>query len=504
MTAPPSQNAYSDALPAGTRLMWYEIQRVLGRGGFAITYLATDRNLEQAVAIKEYLPRGLAQRSAAGVQASAGSERVFNWGRERFLSEARTLARFKHPNIVRVVTFFEADNTAYLVMDFEAGQSLAGFLAEHPAPEVATLLAIVCPLMDGLEQLHRAGFIHRDVKPENIYLRRDGSPVLLDFGAARQALGGQTQNLTALLSPGYAPLEQYFSEKDRQGPWSDIYALAAVMYRAVCGRKPPEATLRSSALLDGQADPMVPAAKLGLGRYPSYLLEAIDCGLRLREKDRPQSLAEWRDLLAAPTAVPEAVAALDLAPLDFGLGAAGAATRPPQPPAVDISGRSDTWPTRRQTAVPPAREEAAPAELFSGAAPLADPLPLVDPLPLGQAPAPAEAAPAMPAAPENRRYGRLFLVLLGIGLAAWAYQASVRRPPTPPVAAAAAPMLRSAVQEQLDSSMEACRPDAEAYCRGIMPGDGRLAACMRDNLRRLSPACRSLVEERLRGPGPRN
>ncbi|HEY4957048.1 MAG TPA: serine/threonine-protein kinase, partial [Caldimonas sp.] len=227
---------FPDALPAGSRLHWYVLERVLGQGGFGITYLAHDTNLDRPVAIKEYLPTEIARRrsDASAWPHSDTLAKRYAWGLERFLLEARTLARFDHPNIVRVLSVFEANNTAYMVMRFEEGEDLATQLDRRGTLPQRQLTDCLLPILDGLELVHAAGFIHRDIKPENIYVRRDGSPVLLDFGSARQSFGS-AKTLTILVAPGYAPLEQYYGDASTQGPWTDIYGLGATCYRAISG-----------------------------------------------------------------------------------------------------------------------------------------------------------------------------------------------------------------------------------------------------------------------------
>ena len=288
---------YPSALQPGYRLHEYEIVSVLGVGGFGITYLATDTRLAMLVAIKEYLPNSLAVRieGSTVMPKSQTDADDFHWGLERFLQEAQTLARFRHPSIVRVLRFFEANGTGYTVMEYEKGQSLGQYLAANPpAMDEATLRGLLLPLLDGLRLVHAAGFLHRDIKPANIYLRADGTPVLIDFGSARQAMGSHTQNLTSVFTPGYAPFEQYFAD-GRQGPWTDIYALAAVAYRLVAGMPPPEAARRVTE------DTLLPATTLCRGRYSAALLNAIDQGLQLNETARPQDIDAWlAQLNAAP------------------------------------------------------------------------------------------------------------------------------------------------------------------------------------------------------------
>ena len=290
---------HRNSLQAGYQLHWYVIKRILGQGGFGITYLAEDTNLDQEVAIKEYLPIELAVRenneSIHPVSGEHGEQ--FSWGLDRFMSEARTLAQFKHANIVRVLTVFPENNTAYMVMEYEQGKAMSELLQEKKTLPEDELKSIFLPILDGLQQVHEAGFIHRDIKPPNIFIRADGTPVLLDFGSARQSLGQLTHTLTSMVSPGFAPFEQYVSKSDKQGPWTDIYALGATLYRSVVGRSPAEAMDRSEALLHTGRDSFVGAAEIAPEGYSDEFLRAIDHALVFKAEDRPQSLNEWRDEL---------------------------------------------------------------------------------------------------------------------------------------------------------------------------------------------------------------
>ena len=281
---------YRNALPLQSMLLEYRIEQVLGAGGFGITYRAKDVNLDKDVAIKEYLPGELAMRAPDGNVVAQTTEREagYKWGLERFLQEARTLAKFSHPHIVRVLRYFEAHATAYMVMDYEQGDSLKTSLQLDPQPAEAKLKAMMAPLLEGLATMHAAGFLHRDIKPDNIVIRADGTPVLIDFGAARQALGGETKSLTAILTPGYAPLEQYSGE-GRQGPWTDLYAMGGVLFRAVAGKNPPDAVSRM------RGDSLGAGLAAARGKYSEPFLKAIEWALRLDEKQRPQSVAQWKD-----------------------------------------------------------------------------------------------------------------------------------------------------------------------------------------------------------------
>jgi len=291
--------SYPDALPAQHRLHWYMLERVLGQGGFGITYLARDTNLDQQVAIKEYLPVDVAtRRPDASVRSRTEDQgERYRWGLDRFIREARTLARFDHPNIVRVLSVFEHNNTAYMVMRFEEGENLAALLERRRTLPEDELMRIVLPILDGLELVHNAGFIHRDIKPDNVHIRADGSPVLLDFGSARHSMG-HARTVTILVAPGYAPFEQYYSSGENQGPWTDLYSLGATCYRAISGIAPMDAISRSKGILGSTREILVPAVTIGSGRYSAGLLKAIDHALAFSEKERPQSIAEWRRELA--------------------------------------------------------------------------------------------------------------------------------------------------------------------------------------------------------------
>ncbi len=287
---------HRNSLQPGYKLHWYHIIKILGHGGFGITYLAHDTNLDQQVAIKEYLPTDLSVREGdvSVHPVSAEHRESYEWGLERFISEARTLAKFKHPNIIRVLSVFTENNTAYMVMEYEHGEPMDALLKNRKTIEEEKLKSILMPMLDGLEEVHKEGFIHRDIKPPNIYIRTDGSPVLLDFGSARQSLGIQTKTLTTLVSPGYAPFEQYTSKSDKQGPWTDIYGLGATMYRAVTGIGPTDAMDRSEALLHTNKDVYVSAARIAHDKYSEDFLAAIDHALMFKTDERPQSISEWR------------------------------------------------------------------------------------------------------------------------------------------------------------------------------------------------------------------
>ena len=281
------------ALPQGYRIQEYELLRVLGSGGFGIAYLGYDHNLDKAVAIKEYLPNDLAVRgdNNSVLPKSTQDRADYEWGLERFLNEAQALARFDHRQIIKIHRFFRAHGTGYIVMEYAEGETLSAVLQRKGSLTEAELKQLLFPILDGLEAVHQADFLHRDIKPSNIIIRDDGSPVLIDFGSARQAVAGKSRSVTAIVTPGYAPIEQY-SHKGRQGPWTDIYGLGAVCYRCLAGTQPDDATERL------RKDPLVPAAKRCEGKASKSLLDAIDRALRVDEEHRPQTIAAWRRALS--------------------------------------------------------------------------------------------------------------------------------------------------------------------------------------------------------------
>ena len=310
------------ALPRGTSIGDFEFHRVLGHGGFGLTYLGWNLSLDIPVAIKEYLPSDLAVREQdlSVAPKSSVDAADFQWGLDRFVEEARTLARFKHPNLIQVHQFFEAHGTAYIVMEYAEGETLSERLARQGTLSETELMGIVLPLLDGLEVVHEANVLHRDIKPGNIIIRdADGSPVLLDFGSARQAIGAKSRSVTSVVTPGYAPIEQYSTRGD-QGAWTDLYALGGVCYRALTGRVPEDATER---VLE---DPLVPTGALCGERVSAGVAGAIDWALAVNKDDRPQSVGAWRDVLsgavgaAAPVAASSAEPVGSPAPVASGLG----------------------------------------------------------------------------------------------------------------------------------------------------------------------------------------
>jgi hypothetical protein len=354
-----------NALPVGSRQAEFEVIRVLGEGGFGIVYLARDHALERTVALKEYMPAALALRGDRS-QVRVRSERhrdTFQAGLKSFINEARLLAQFDHPSLVKVYRFWEANGTAFMVMPFIEGKTLKDTLKEMPEPPTETwLMDLLAPLTEALLVLHGENCYHRDIAPDNIILVNGNGarPLLLDFGAARRVIGDMTQALTVILKPGYAPIEQYAEVPSmKQGPWTDVYALAAVVYCAITGRTPPPSVGRMVK------DDYVPLSRLAEGRYSDRLVKAVDRALQVLPDQRTQSMTEFRadlglaghyapqpaqmaTLIQAPAAAPAAAAppaprrgplwaGLGLAALAIAGAAAWFATRPARRPAEPVA-----------------------------------------------------------------------------------------------------------------------------------------------------------------------
>jgi serine/threonine protein kinase len=297
-TSPATETNEAGLLPVGSRLAEFEITRVVGQGGFGVVYEAWDHALERVVAIKEYLPTSLSTRQQDGtvVPLSERHRETFDLGMRSFINEARLLAQFDHPSLLKVYRFWQERGTTYMVMPFYRGDTLRQALVSIPAGvDEAWLIRIMDGVTQALGVMHGANCYHRDIAPDNIILLEgSGRPVVLDFGAARRVITDKTQAITVILKPGYAPIEQYAEMPDMsQGAWTDVYALAAVMHVAVCGRAPPPSVAR---LL---SDSYVPLAgnEILRQRYSLRLLQAIDAGLGVRPESRPQSMAEFRAAL---------------------------------------------------------------------------------------------------------------------------------------------------------------------------------------------------------------
>lgn len=304
---PPSAAEEREALAAGTRFGELEILRALGVGGFGIVYLARDHALEREVAIKEFMPAQLAQRGADDHVSIRSNSNVstFEIGRRSFVNEARLLARFDHRSLLKVYRFWEANGTAYMAMPYLQGLTLGRYRKElGRAPDEAWLKQLLLPLLDALQLLHNEGVFHRDVAPDNIWINAgDGVPVLLDFGAARREISDRTQSFTAILKPSYAPIEQYAeSTAVRQGPWTDLYALGAVLYDLLTGTAPPPATARTLA---DDCQPLAERNTPELAPFSKPFLRLIDWALAVRPADRPQSVAAFRAALLGEAPAPE-------------------------------------------------------------------------------------------------------------------------------------------------------------------------------------------------------
>jgi len=295
-----------NSLPIGTRIAEFEIREVIGEGGFGIVYLAFDHSLQRTVAIKEYMPSALAARTTdhtVTVRSKRHAE-AFGAGLRSFINEARLLAQFDHPALVKVYRFWESHGTAYMAMRYYEGRTFKAVVRDNPElVNEAWLKRLLQPVLGALEALYAAKILHRDVSPENIMIQPDGQPVLLDFGAARQIVQDMAQSLTVILKPGFAPVEQYADDESmRQGPWTDIYSLSAVMYAAITGKAPPAAVAR---MLN---DPIEPLAISGREGYSNQFLEAIDRGMAVRPEIRPQSIAEFAALIGFDAPAPVAAA----------------------------------------------------------------------------------------------------------------------------------------------------------------------------------------------------
>lgn len=329
--AGPSDSAEDGlSLPIGARVGEFEITRRIGDGGFSIVYLARDHSLDRTVALKEYMPSSLATRIGA-TQVQPRSQRcrdTFEAGLKSFVNEAKLLAQFDHPALVKVYRFWEAHGTAYMVMPFYQGVTVKDAVRAMPEPPgEAWLMTLLAPLTEALMVIHAERCYHRDVAPDNVILLASSSkPLLLDFGAARRVIGDMTQGLTVILKAGYAPVEQYAEIPGmKQGPWTDVYALAAVVYWAITGSTPPASVGRM------MSDSFVPLAKCAAGRYSMRFLQTIDRALVVLPERRTQTIAALRQ--------------------ELGLTGEGAA--PPPPPTQ--------WQDSEATVIRPAGHKSGPA-----------------------------------------------------------------------------------------------------------------------------------------------
>ncbi|NEW60698.1 protein kinase [Sulfurovum sp. bin170] len=287
----------SNTLHIGTQLDGYEIEKVLGQGGFGIVYRAKNLQNHNLVAIKEFFPSTLSiMRTDDQTQITANSQEdldSFEVGLEKFRKEATALSQFQHPNIVQIIDYIRAFGTEYFVMPYERGMTLADYIKTYgsfPSEEIINLLV---PILNGLDMMHQYNIFHRDIKPDNIFLREDGMPMLIDFGAARQAIGEKSQDFTQILTHGYAPPEQYETKASNQGAWSDFYALGATFYSVMTGERPPPASDRINALVGHGSDPIV----YPRGEYDTTLLNSLMKAMMIRREERFQTVDEWFEFL---------------------------------------------------------------------------------------------------------------------------------------------------------------------------------------------------------------
>jgi serine/threonine protein kinase len=282
------------ALVPRTELDCYHIVRLIGSGGFSLIYLARDDETQDEVAVKEYFPKRFGTRGERDqVQVSEeGKLNSYYRGLKLFFFEARTLAKLRHPNIVKVRNCFLANGSAYLVMDYEPGKNLGTYIKKRQGGlSTNFLMTVFPPLLDALDLMHTQQHLHLDIKPGNIHLRPGGNPLLLDFGAVHEFSDSSDILKAQIITPGFSPVEQYYS-KGSIGPWSDVYAVGATMRACLDGKPPPAATE-----IDAGKSKLEPAVEKFPNRYPAWLLNSIDWAMELEAKNRPQSAADLRDVL---------------------------------------------------------------------------------------------------------------------------------------------------------------------------------------------------------------
>ena len=439
----------ANSLPAGTRLAEFELRGVLGEGGFATVYRAHDHSLRRTVAIKEYMPGALATRAPDGsvIAREPQMQATLARGLHSFLNEARLLAQFDHPALIRVYRFWEQNGTAYMAMQLCQGRTLRALRQAEPRLVASELWLkhMLSPILDALELLHANDCYHRDISPDNIMVLDSGVPMLLDFGAARQAMGDATQALTVIVKPGFAPIEQYDSVLE-QGPWTDVYSLGAVLHFLVTGQP---VTASVSRLLK---DPLPRLADTpGLALSPAFA-RAIDRALTVHPEDRIRGIAEFREALELPTFWAEMQRqSVELGALRSHSGTTGFG-------ALAELGDDDAAPSDLGPATPPPPEErampaAAPRRPRPDAAerartPAERPRPPAPATRSGTPPAPHAAGAAARARPRDARTlagGVLAVasVLVLLGLAAWRPGSDAPVPP-PASPATAAPSIATA------------------------------------------------------------
>lgn len=387
-------------LETGHRLDEFELLEVIGEGGFGIVYRAYDHSLQREVAIKEYMPSMLARR-VGDDSVHVRSDRLtatFQAGLRSFINEARTLAQFSHPALVRVHRFWEANSTAYMAIQLYRGRTLRRLAEEEPSKiSEAWLLGMLGPLLGALETLHRSQCFHRDIAPDNIFIQQDDLPVLLDFGAARKSIADLVDEVAVMVKSGYSPIEQYADDNTLlQGAWTDLYALGAVLYRAVTGHPPPSAVVRSVQ------DAYVPLSSLGRGDLSPAFCAAVDHTLAVHSKDRTQTVAAFAAELGLAKLGETYVSGLGAPTVILPAASKAAPALAPAPQQAPAA------PVRPKPAVPEAAASAAAAQAKAAAPetvkpkspskPQPQPVARPEPVP---APAPKAAAPHEAAAPAR-------------------------------------------------------------------------------------------------------
>ncbi|NUU67684.1 serine/threonine protein kinase [Enterobacteriaceae bacterium BIT-l23] len=296
------------ALPPGYRFNEFEIEEVIGGGGFGIVYRAKDHQLERTIAIKEFMPATLAMRGEDMrlVLRSQRFGKAFQAGLNSFIQEARLLARFNHPNLLHVLRFWVQNDTAYMGTVFYSGTTLSRLREQHPEQIDEAWIRRTLPMLLGaVKTIHDEGCLHRDISLDNIQIQDNGLPVLLDFGSARRSIGNVSDETETMLRPGFAPIEQYTDDNEsEQGPWTDIYALGAVLHTLIVGAPPPVSVVRSIQ------DSYQPLAELRPEGYSLPLLQAVDRALALHIEDRPRSVDEFAALIDMTVADVEEVASV--------------------------------------------------------------------------------------------------------------------------------------------------------------------------------------------------
>ncbi len=290
---------YPTILPKGTQVHEYVIEDVLGTGSFGITYKATDTHLGNSVVIKEYIPESFARREGNNCVTAKSDEtmEIFSWGRERFLEEAKILAKFHHPNIVRVNRYFMANDTAYFVMDFEEGETLQSILSRTDKPlSDSMIINIFTQILNGLSVVHQQKYLHRDIKPGNIYIRKDNTAILIDFGAARLEMPGDGST-TVMVTAGYAPVELYAPD-GKKGPWTDLYSIGASIYRCLTREAPPISIERLKKLEDFGVDPCQTLSTNMPHLGSRVLLDSVDWMISIAAEARPQTVQDVLDVWA--------------------------------------------------------------------------------------------------------------------------------------------------------------------------------------------------------------